>query len=216
MFTFQENEVENMLIMLLFLTAWNLYASVKLLTSSNCPTTKSIHFRGGHGTAQKLVQKSKEIELDWQVDQETLGDGNCFYHAVVQQCQRPEIFTALKPECRYLTHLQLRANVCILVHCEYERYITHQPEICEGGNQFMHNYTLTNFHSNITDFQQIGINSMQELIQFQSEGVTKHQYKAWADTLFIQATAVYLGVSIHVMSLTSTKDQPFEKDSSNI
>ena len=94
---------------------------------------------------------------------------------------------------------------------EYNCVINNQPEICEGGRFFLTNFIQTNFYSGITDLQQIGIHSMQDMITIQTEGVTKHQNKAWADTLFIQATAVYLGIPIHVMSMTSNQDHPFVK-----
>lgn len=198
-----------MLSILLLITACALYKALKCQQVKMILTAKPQRIRGGHGTSHRLVQKAKELNLNWQVDVETLGDGNCFYRGVVQQCQRQEVWTSLKPSCRNLTHLQLRANVCNLVQNEYNCVINNQPETCEGGRFFITNFIQNNFSSGINDLQQIGIHSMQDMITYQAEGVTKHQNKAWADTLFIQATAVYLGIPIHVMSMNSKREHPF-------
>jgi len=47
-----------------------------------------------------------ELKFVW--DKITPGDGNCFYHAIRQQLQRPSIRSFVDPSFRDLTHMQLR------------------------------------------------------------------------------------------------------------
>jgi hypothetical protein len=38
----------------------------------------------------------KVLFTDWEMDEETQGGGNCFYHSIVQQLKREDVKTFLK------------------------------------------------------------------------------------------------------------------------
>ena len=67
-----------------------------LLPEKNCPV------------AEQIVRRAAEIGLALTYDRPTVGDGNCFYHSVVHQMQRPEISRTLQQDRIYDNHYLLR------------------------------------------------------------------------------------------------------------
>ena len=77
------------------------------------------HQRAMLEMANQFVVNAQRLGLDVTLDQPTPGDGNCFYHAVVQQLHRPEISTLVHPGMLTLNHYQLRHLVISYIR-QYE------------------------------------------------------------------------------------------------
>ena len=45
-----------------------------------------------------MLKDVRKLGVNAKLNNVTLGDGNCFYSAVIDQCSRPEIRTQLAPE----------------------------------------------------------------------------------------------------------------------
>ena len=54
--------------------------------------TKRYCTKGPIAMANIIVNNARRIELNVRADDVTPGDGNCFYHALLQQLQRSDIF----------------------------------------------------------------------------------------------------------------------------
>ena len=127
--------------------------------------------------ANIIVQNAREIGLDVSADEITPCDGNCFYHAIVQQVHRPVI----RDEVTSLltSHSELRGIVCqyIRLHQNAIEYIRNY--------RTLYNQTLHVDHNHIT---------WSDFINEQSCNGT------YATELFIKATAVMIGIDIHITS----------------
>ena len=91
----------------------------------NC-TPKRRCTKGVEGMAEIIVNNARQIGLNVHADTATPGDGNCFYHAILQQLQRSEIVIDQHSSHLNLdplpTHLELRVAIC-----EYVQH--HQNDI---------------------------------------------------------------------------------------
>ena len=137
--------------------------------------------------ADIIVQNARGIGLDVCADEITPGDGNYFYHAIVQQVHRPVI----RDEVTSLlttSHSELRGMVC--------QYIwLHQNEIeYIRDYRTLYNQTLHVDHNHIT---------WSDFINEQSYNGT------YATELFIKATAVMIGIDIHIISELCTREHQF-------
>ena len=117
-------------------------------------------------------------------DRPTAGDGNCFYRAIIQQLQRPEILQHMPTHLRFQDHDVLRVAVVNFVreNCN-----------CEIFQNYREAYKVT--HSNLT-FDQI-LNRQQ-------------QSSTYAHELFIHATAFMLNLPILVTSEKNTAVKPYQ------
>ena len=62
--------------------------------------------------AHQVVENARRIGLNnLTFDRPTPGDGNCFYHAILQQLQRPEIMQQLPTHLHFNNHDALRVAV---------------------------------------------------------------------------------------------------------
>ena len=72
--------------------------------------------------AEIIVTNARQIGLNVHADTVTPGDGNCFYHAILQQLQRSEIVIDQHSSHLNLdplpTHVELGAAIC--------EYVQHQ------------------------------------------------------------------------------------------
>ena len=80
-----------------------------LLVVVNHPDNKLLIFD------DQISQNARRIGLDVQMDNLTIGDGNCWYRAVVQQIHRTEVFQMLEPCKIYDSHYHLRLDVVAFV-----------------------------------------------------------------------------------------------------
>ena len=62
--------------------------------------------------AHTILQNALNVGLYVELDEITPGDGNCFYHVVIQQLHRPEIDRQLAHDFIQLNHELLRRSVC--------------------------------------------------------------------------------------------------------
>ena len=72
-----------------------------------------MRIKGPKGMTTIIVNNARRIGLQVRSDSVTPGDGNCFYHAVLQQMQRNDIH-AISDVFQYPlpTHLELRQLIC--------------------------------------------------------------------------------------------------------
>ena len=66
--------------------------------------------------AKEIMETVQRLQLPLKLDQLTEGRGNCFPISIIQQCQRPEILSYLRPKLRKIVRLRnghsaLRQNV---------------------------------------------------------------------------------------------------------
>ena len=91
----------------------------------NCESKRNCT-NGAKTMAEIIVNNARQIGLNVCADTVTPGDGNCFYHAILQQLQRSEINIDHHSSHLNLdtlpTHLELRVAIC-----EYVQQ--HQNEI---------------------------------------------------------------------------------------
>ena len=73
-------------------------------------------FKTERRIADEIMAKVLELQLPFKLDQPTEGLGNCFPISIIQQLQRPEIFSQLRPSVQrlaksYSGHKLLRQSV---------------------------------------------------------------------------------------------------------
>ena len=134
-------------------------------------------------SANQFVINASDIGLSVTIDQLTQGDGNCFYRAVTQQLQRPEISRIVHPQLLSLTHGQMRHHVVSFIR-DYEMTSTYIQNFKE-----IHESTQGNVPWN-------KLLSQQEILA------------TYATELFISATAFLVGIDIHITSNTNTIANP--------
>ena len=121
-----------------------------------------------------MFKISIQCGLNVRLDSYTPGDGDCWYHAVVQQLRRPEISAIIYRKLTVIDRHDLRAKLSSNVHdIQY-----HCPNILlyktfiENNNNFTWGQYLNEQSSN---------NRM-------------------VDDIFIMSTAVLIGLDIHINS----------------
>ena len=140
--------------------------------------------------ADEIMAKIHELQLPFKLDQPTEGLGNCFPIAIVQQLQRPEIFSQLRPSVQRLAkdrygHTLLRQNV--------------------------HAFIMKSRHPRVAEFRQ-----QYEELEGQVSGQSWRQYwtsmvkdRTWVDSWFVQATAWYLQLDIWIITTSNTENSPY-------
>ncbi|XP_057310732.1 uncharacterized protein LOC130648690 [Hydractinia symbiolongicarpus] len=140
------------------------------------------HLLNQPNSADHIVAYARSIGLSNITYRElTIGDGNCFYRAVVQQLNRPEIRQIVSPELHFQNHLQLRAAVVKFVR---------------------KNSNLSIFQNN-RDFLSISPEEWERDLQIQSRSTVD------VVEIFIRAASIMLGVNILITSDTSTAIHPY-------
>ena len=137
-----------------------------------------------------IQQAIKRCGLNLQLDKPTPGDGNCFSHAVIQQCQRSDIRPTLN---------RRTLNVLNSIH----PYL----ELKQGVKNFMiatKNIIVKAFK---VEFDQtVGLAEQVSWGHFWSQHL---EDKEWADAIFIQGTAYFLEKDIHIFHTSATHEKPF-------
>ena len=121
------------------------------------------------------------------LDEITQEDGNCFPHAIVQQCKRREIKENIQKS------ITMKANNFDLLRnavCDFMLNISH-PCI----EMFRHSYIVNEFQIN--------------RISWDDYWFAMRQNKIWVDYKFIQGTAWYLSHDIIIVTTKSTLQNPY-------
>ena len=139
-----------------------------------------------HTTANQVVTNAHAIGLsNLTYDEPTIGDGNCFYHAIVQQLRRPEIRLFVDPELHFQHHHDLRLAVVNFIR---------QNIVSDLFKNYRQFYTTSVRHGTMT---------WEQLLQNQERSTV------FVEELFIRATAIMLNVNILVTSENNTQDRPY-------
>ena len=172
----------------------------------------------GHTTIEtmsmgdQIAQQARTVGLFWKKDEETKADGNCFYNAVCQQILRPEINSLLPAEKREIAPSQLRKEVANFV-----KEIYHESKVSvPGGNAYLLKYEALSFPG---EKKEVGLPSgldFKSYLDFQERDASTvlppdHQSVwYWATDLYIQATAVHLGIEIRLTTNSSSSQNPYQ------
>ena len=143
--------------------------------------------------AQQIEEIIRQTELPFKLDEITIGDGNCFTRAVLQQCQRNAVKKYLRSRGLNLgNYMELKKNVCQFMLKENNvpmlrefkvRFEARQGEVRSSGE---HAHTWNQYW------------------------MTMAKDGEWVDAVFVQATAWYLYSDIHLIpTATATKENPF-------
>ena len=147
--------------------------------------------KGPKSMANIIVNNAKRIGLNVCVDNVTSGDGNCFYHALLQQLQRSDISIDYHSTHLILnplpSHLELRTAIC-----EYVQQ--HQNNIAY----------IQQYHTLYNDvlYEEYNMTWDDFLIAQTHNGV-------YATELFIKTAAVLIGINIQITSEYCTPQHPY-------
>ena len=97
--------------------------------SKSCNKSKGSCTKGPNAMANIIENNAKQIGLNVHADEVTPGDGNCFYHAILQQLQRTDItidhnITYLSLNHPLPSHLDLKVAICEYVQ-QHQNDITY-------------------------------------------------------------------------------------------
>ena len=147
--------------------------------------------------ANEIMDTVHRLQLPFKLDQITEGLGNCFPMAIIQQLQRPEISSQLRPAPKRLVrhktgHTLLRQSV--------------------------HQFIMKSRSPRVATFK-----AQYEETDGPANGETWCQYwvrmttdRAWVDYWFVQATAWYLQLDIWIIATSSTESNPYIEVSGNL
>ena len=138
--------------------------------------------------ADQICTYARSLGLNLSYHEPTIGDGNCWYHAIVQQMKRPEVAQSLEPDKLFLDHFLLRNAVVNYIQSE------------ENTNIYIMNYK---------ELYSLNINEENDNESWQQFLSNQKNISFYATELFCQATAAFLGIDIYITSNTSTRNQPF-------
>ena len=111
-----------------------------IMSQKHCSVTDFLN-AGAIRMANRAIETARTIGIDATFNVATLGDGNCFYHAVLNQLtSRPEIQVYVNRTFLSSTHIQLRNAVVDFVRKnQYEvEYIRQYRQLFEIGRIFEH------------------------------------------------------------------------------
>ena len=134
-----------------------------------------------------IINAISRCKLSMVLDEITQGDGNCFPHAVVQQCKRREIKENIKNSIKMMANnFDLLRNAV----CDFMLNISH-PCI----EMFRQSYIANEFQIS--------------RISWDDYWFAMRQNKVWVDYKFIQGTAWYLCHDILIVTTKSMPTNPF-------
>ena len=155
------------------------------------------NFQTERRIADEIMTKILELQLPLKLDQPTEGLGNCFPIAIVQQLQRPEIFSYLRPSVQRLA--KHRSGHTLL-------------------RQSVQAFIMKSRHPRITAFRQ-----QYDELEGQVSGRPWHQYwtsmvadRTWVDSWFVQATAWYLQLDLWIITTSNTEKSPYIEVNGNL
>ena len=159
------------------------------------------NMRGGAGVSALDVCTFRELVLiaisdhtpALKLDKDTLGDGSCFSHATMQQCQRPGV----------KLYLQGRG-------IRIDNFLHLKRQVAKFAEDHKHSTKITNIRRNFELSQQ---NIHEEgLPRISWANYWKEQMKreTWADDIFLQITAYFLRVDLRIIYAgAKTSKEPF-------
>ena len=165
------------------------------------------NMRGGAGVSALDVCTFRELVLiaisdhtpALKLDKDTLGDGSCFSHATLQQCQRPGV----------KLYLQGRG-------IRIDNFLHLKRQVAKFAEDHKHSTKITNIRRNFELSQQ---NIHEEgLPRISWANYWKEQMKreTWADDIFLQITAYFLRVDLRIIYAgAKTSKEPFFTMSGN-
>ena len=153
--------------------------------------SKKICTRVPNAMVNIVTNNARRVGLHVHADEVTPGDGNCFYHAILQQLQRSEIVAEHHPSHLNLnplpTYLELRAAIC-----EYVQQNQNSIPYIQQYHTFYINELYEEYNMTWDNF----------LIEQTHSGV-------YATELFIKTTTVLVGINICITSEYCTQQHPY-------
>lgn len=150
-----------------------------------------------HSTVPRILATARSFGLNVYCLNETPGDGNCFYHAIIEQiCDRIDLGeVSVELRLRYPNHHILRQSVVEFVRTQSELdqppyYLNHYKMLFEGG---------------VIDVPGAQGFTWNELLNQQARDTI------YATEVFIKATAVLLQIDICVNSPSCDANSPFNR-----
>ena len=143
--------------------------------------------------AQQIEETIRQTELPFKLDEITIGDGNCFTRAVLQQCQRNAVKNYLRSRGLNLgNYMELKKNVCQFMLKENNVPMLREFKVRFEARQGEARLRGENAHT------------------WNQYWMTMAKDGEWVDAVFVQATAWYLYSDIHLIpTATATKENPF-------
>ena len=137
--------------------------------------------------AFEIMNAILRCDLHIKLDEITLGDGNCFPRAVVQQCNREEIHKNLDNHKKIAAKnfMSLRNAVC--------KFMMETDQTCVKA--FRQSYMTNEYPLNRINWKDYWFGMCQD--------------KVWVDYKFIQGTAWYLNHDIMLVTTGSTPEIPY-------
>ena len=143
--------------------------------------------------AQQIEEIIRQTELPFKLDDITVGDGNCFTRAVLQQCQRNPVKNYLRSRMVNLrNYMELKKNVCQFMMKESNVPMLREFKVRFEARQGEARLRGEHAHT------------------WNQYWMTMAKDGEWVDAVFVQATAWYLYSDIHLIpTATATKENPF-------
>ena len=143
--------------------------------------------------AQQIEETIRQTELPFKMDEITIGDGNCFTRAVLQQCQRNPVKNYLRSrQLNFVNYMELKMNVCQFMLKENNVPMVREFKVRFEARQGEARLRGEHAHT------------------WSQYWMTMAMDGEWVDAVFVQATAWYLYSDIHLIpTATATKENPF-------
>ena len=141
-----------------------------------------VHLDGASTMATQIVSNARSAGLDVAYDFPTLGDGNCFYTSVTQQMQRTEIKKFLDRNLIFTDPYKLRIAVV--------NYVLHESN---KQNIYIQQYK----------------DHYEEILHAENGNLTFLQFLHHQANNAVYATAVFLGIDIHINTPGCNSSNPY-------
>ena len=165
------------------------------------------NLRGGAGVSALDVCTFRELVLiaisdhtpALKLDKDTLGDGSCFSHATLQQCQRPGV----------KLYLQGRG-------IRIDNFLHLKRQVAKFAEDHKHSTKITNIRRNFELSQQNIHKEGLPRISWANYWKEQMKRETWADDIFLQITAYFLRVDLRIIYAgAKTSKEPFFTMSGN-
>ena len=165
------------------------------------------NMRGGAGVSALDVCTFRELVLiaisdhtpALKLDKDTLGDGSCFSHATMQQCQRPGV----------KLYLQGRG-------IRIDNFLHLKRQVAKFAEDHKHSTKITNIRRNFELSQQNIHKEGLPRISWANYWNEQMKRETWADDIFLQITAYFLRVDLRIIYAgAKTSKEPFFTMSGN-
>ena len=147
----------------------------KLMVMDYQETFKHDEWKASRELAEEMMETIPGLRQNFKLDQITLGNGACFFTAILQQLRRPEINEELQPKLRQLCKADIRTFKSLV-----RRFI------------------LKSNHSVVETLKEDFENFSDNRMSWEHYWSAKHIMKqtTWADEMFLRATAWFLQIDI--------------------